>query len=206
MRQIFFDLDGTLHQQDLFGSFIRYLIKKLPVNAALALCLVPPWFIGVCILGRNDRRPMSLLLWALTVGHKETMLKTLEKQFIDDFKDIVTPFPVVQERLAEYLGATDTQIWLVTGSPETLVTGVYQHSFFLPKVKLVGSLIQRRYGGWILARRCLGEEKVRQLEARLDMPLHLFSGYSDSIQDDPVLRFCERRWRVSFDGHLRELE
>ncbi len=24
-RVVFFDLDGTLHQQDMFGSFLRYL-------------------------------------------------------------------------------------------------------------------------------------------------------------------------------------
>ncbi|MFO5458131.1 hypothetical protein ACLBPO_26535, partial [Klebsiella pneumoniae] len=27
---MFFDLDGTLHQQDMFGSFLRYLLRHLP--------------------------------------------------------------------------------------------------------------------------------------------------------------------------------
>ena len=29
-RVVFFDLDGTLHQQDMFGSFLRYLLRHRP--------------------------------------------------------------------------------------------------------------------------------------------------------------------------------
>ncbi|MFU1833609.1 hypothetical protein ACM6O8_28380, partial [Klebsiella pneumoniae] len=32
---MFFDLDGTLHQQDMFGSFLRYLLRHLPLNLLL---------------------------------------------------------------------------------------------------------------------------------------------------------------------------
>ena len=34
-RVVFFDLDGTLHQQDMFGSFLRYLLRHLPLNLLL---------------------------------------------------------------------------------------------------------------------------------------------------------------------------
>ncbi len=37
----FFDLDGTLHQQDMFGSFLRYLLRRQPLNALLVLPLLP---------------------------------------------------------------------------------------------------------------------------------------------------------------------
>ena len=83
------------------------------------------------------------------------------------------------------------------GSPERLVEQVYQDSAFLPQVQLVGSRIVRRYGGWVLTLRCSGEQKVTQLEQRLGAPLKLYSGYSDSKQDNPLLYFCEHRWRVS---------
>lgn len=36
-----FDLDGTLHQQDMFGSFLRYLLRRQPLNALLVLPLLP---------------------------------------------------------------------------------------------------------------------------------------------------------------------
>ncbi|STL19639.1 HAD hydrolase YfhB [Escherichia coli] len=36
----FFDLDGTLHQQDMFGSFLRYLLRRQPLNALLVSAVV----------------------------------------------------------------------------------------------------------------------------------------------------------------------
>ena len=39
-RQVFFDLDGTLHRQDLFGCFLCFLLWRLPANWPLVgLCL-----------------------------------------------------------------------------------------------------------------------------------------------------------------------
>ena len=97
-------------------------------------------------------------------------------------------------------------MWLITGSPEHLVQQVYHTSPFLPRVRLVGSRIARARGGWVLPLRCLGEEKVSQLEQRLGSPLKLYSGYSDSKQDNPLLFFCEHRFRVSKQGELQQLE
>ena len=39
-RVVFFDLDGTLHQQDMFGTFMRYLLRRQPLNALLVLPLL----------------------------------------------------------------------------------------------------------------------------------------------------------------------
>jgi phosphatidylglycerophosphatase C len=118
----------------------------------------------------------------------------------------VTAFPAVQMRLRHYLEAPDTQVWLITGSPEQLVTQVYHDAEFLPQVCLVGSQMARRYGGWVLPVRCLGRQKVVQLEQRLGAPLQLFSGYSDSKQDDPLLSFCQHRWRINKQGELLPLK
>ncbi|KDV27880.1 hypothetical protein BU56_27850 [Escherichia coli O145:H25 str. 07-3858] len=63
---MFFDLDGTLHQQDMFGSFLRYLLRRQPLNALLVLPLLPIIAIALLIKGRAARWPMSLLLWG---GH-----------------------------------------------------------------------------------------------------------------------------------------
>lgn len=40
-RVVFFDLDGTLHQQDMFGSFLRYLLRHLPLNLLLVVPMGP---------------------------------------------------------------------------------------------------------------------------------------------------------------------
>ncbi len=205
-RVVFFDLDGTLHQEDMFGSFLRFLLRRLPLNLLLVIPLLLPIGLALLLLGRAARWPMSLLLWAITFGRSEATLKALERQFIEAFRQKVTAFPVVQMRLRQYLEEHDAEVWLITGSPERLVEQVYRDSAFLPQVRLIGSRITRRCGGWVLTLRCLGEQKVVQLEQRLGAPLKLYSGYSDSKQDNPLLFFCEHRWRVSKQGELQQLE
>lgn len=205
-RVVFFDLDGTLHQEDMFGSFLRFLLRRLPLNSVLVIPLLPVIILGLALQGRAVRWPMSWLLWAITFGRSEAHLNSLEKQFVSDFRRQVTPFPEVQARLTTYLQDTDAQVWLVTGSPERLVEQVYHDSPFLPGVRLMGSQMTRRYGGWVLTLRCLGREKVIQMERQLGAPLKLYSGYSDSKQDNPLLYFCEHRWRVTPNGSLQQLE
>ncbi|GKW43932.1 phosphatidylglycerophosphatase C [Pectobacterium parvum] len=205
-RIVFFDLDGTLHQQDMFGSFLRFLLRRLPLNLVLVVPLLPIIGLGLLIRGRATRWPMSWLLWAITFGRDEDELVQLEKQFVGAFRHDVIPFPQVQQRLKTYLEDSEAQVWLVTGSPQRLVEQVYHDSPFLPGVRLMGSQITRRYGGWVLTLRCLGHEKVAQMEQRLGAPLKLYSGYSDSKQDNPLLYFCEHRWRVTPEGSLQQLE
>nr|WP_223881681.1 phosphatidylglycerophosphatase C [Affinibrenneria salicis] len=205
-RIVFFDLDGTLHRQDMFGSFLRYLLRHLPLNFILVVPLLPVIGLGLLIQGRAARWPMSWLLWAITWGRGERRLRLLEQRFVARFRQRVTPFPQVQQRLESYLTAPDTQVWLITGSPRHLVEQVYHDAPFLGRVRLIGSQIERRGGGWVVTLRCLGREKVIQLEKQLGAPLRLYSGYSDSKQDNPLLFFCEHRWRVTARGALQQLE
>lgn len=205
-RVVFFDLDGTLHQQDMFGTFMRYVLWRQPLNLLLVVPLLPVVGLGLLINGRAARWPMSLLLWAITAGQSEQRLRQREAAFAAWFRQRVVAFPVVQQRLTEYLDSTDADVWLITGSPQSLVEQVYYDSAFLPKVKLIASQMGRANGGRVLALRCLGHAKVALLEDQIGTPLQLFSGYSDSKQDNPLLFFCEHRWRVSKQGELQQLE
>ena len=157
-RVVFFDLDGTLHQQDMFGTFMRYLLRRQPLNALLVLPLLPVIGIALLVKGRAARWPMSLLLWGCTFGHSEARLKQLEQDFAHWFRGHVAAFPVVQARLTSYLDANDADIWLITGSPQTLVEQVYFDTPWLPRVNLIATQISRAYGGWVLTMRCLGHE------------------------------------------------
>ncbi len=138
-RVVFFDLDGTLHQQDMFGSFLRYLLRRQPLNALLVLPLLPIIAIALLIKGRAARWPMSLLLWGCTFGHNEARLQALQADFVRWFRDNVTAFPLVQERLTTYLLSSDADIWLITGSPQPLVEAVYFDTPWLPRVNLIAS-------------------------------------------------------------------
>ena len=205
-RVVFFDLDGTLHQQDMFGSFIRYLLRRQPLNALLVLPLLPVIALALLIKGRAARWPMSLLLWGCTFGRSEARLKAHQADFVRWFRSNVTAFPLVQQRLTTYLLSSDADIWLITGSPQSLVEQVYFDTPWLPRVNLIASKMARGYGGGVLTLRCLGHEKVTQLERHIGAPLQLYSGYSDSNQDNPLLSFCQHRWRVTPRGELQQLE
>ena len=205
-RVVFFDLDGTLHQQDMFGSFIRYLLRRQPLNALLVLPLLPVIALALLIQGRAARWPMSLLLWGCTFGRSEARLKAHQADFVRWFRSNVTAFPLVQQRLTTYLLSSDADIWLITGSPQSLVEQVYFDTPWLPRVNLIASKMAHGYGGWVLTLRCLGLEKVTQLERQIGAPLSLYSGYSDSKQDNPLLSFCQHRWRVTPRGELQQLE
>lgn len=205
-RVVFFDLDGTLHRQDMFGTFLRYLLWRQPLNLLLVIPMLPLVGIGLLCGGRAARRPMSLLLWAITFGRREETLLRHEAAFARWFRQRVTAFPVVQQRMSAYLSSDDADVWLITGSPQSLVEQVYYDSLFLPRVRLIASQMRRGFGGRVLALRCLGHEKVVQLEQKIGAPLRLYSGYSDSKQDNPLLFFCQHRWRVTPHGELQQLE
>nr|WP_314422783.1 phosphatidylglycerophosphatase C [uncultured Erwinia sp.] len=205
-RVIFFDLDGTLHQQDMFGTYMRWMLRRQPLNLLLVLPLLPVVAAGLLLRGRAARWPMSLLLWSITFGHSEQRLLQREKEFARWFRQRVKAFPVVQQRLTDYLNSDNADVWLITGSPQPLVEQVYFDSAFLPKVKLIASQMSRARGGRVLALRCLGHEKVAQLEEQIGTPLQLYSGYSDSNQDNPLLFFCQHRFRVTPVGELQQLE
>ena len=205
-RVVFFDLDGTLHRQDMFVSFLCYLLRRQPLNALLVLPLLPVIAIALLIKGRAARWPISLLLWGCTFGHSEARLQALQADFVRWFRSNVTAFPLVQERLTTYLLSSGADIWLITGSPQLLVEAVYFDTTWLPQVNIIASQIERGYGGWVLTIRCVGYEKVAQLERKIGTPLRLYSGYSDSNQDNPLLYFCQHRWRVTSRGELQQLE
>ncbi|SQA96274.1 HAD hydrolase, family IF [Cedecea neteri] len=72
------------------------------------------------IKGSAARQPMSLLLWGITFGRSETRLEQLQSEFVAWFRQKVRAFPVVQQRLTEYLHSPDADVWLITGSPQPL--------------------------------------------------------------------------------------
>ncbi|MXP67248.1 phosphatidylglycerophosphatase C [Pantoea sp. Aalb] len=203
---VFFDLDGTLHKQDMFGNFIFYLLCHHPFNILLIVLLIPVIILGMLIKGYTARWPMSVLLWSITFGYSKKHLNQCEDQFVIWFRKRIKFFPIVQQRLNEYLTRDDVDVWVITGSPQSIVEKVYFDSFFLPRIKLLASQIKLSYGGLILTMRCLGHEKVSQLSAKIGTPLQLYSGYSDSKKDDSLLYFCENRWRVTSKGQLRKIK
>ncbi|PPI86671.1 phosphatidylglycerophosphatase C [Candidatus Pantoea edessiphila] len=205
-RIVFFDLDGTLHKQDIFSSFIFYLILRHPLNILLLIMSLPIVGLGLIITGFTSRWPVSLLLWSITFCRDEKSLLHLEQEFTAKFKSHIKIFPVVQKKLINYLINQNTEVWIITGSPQSLVEQIYRDYSFFKRINLIASKMERKWGGRILKMRCIGYEKVIQLEKRIGIPLKLYSGYSDNKKDDHLLFFCQHRWRVTSSGTLKKLK
>src|SRR5476649_1620655 len=147
----------------MFGTFMRFLLWRMPQNLLLVVPLLPVVGLGMLVQGRATRWPMSLLLWSITFGHREAKLKDLELRFVNWFRQKVVVFPVVQMRLRDYIENHDAEVWLITGSPENLVQQVYNTPFFGPGVPWVGGGGARGKGGGFLPFRCRGGEKGANL-------------------------------------------
>ena len=78
-RVVFFDLDGTLHQQDMFGTFMRYLLRRQPLNALLVLPLLPVIGIALLVKGRAARSAATLTRAIWRNGDRTDFLITAKK-------------------------------------------------------------------------------------------------------------------------------
>lgn len=189
----------------MFGTFMRYLLWRQPLNLLLVVPLLPIVGMGLLIKGRAARWPMSLLLWSITFGHSEATLQRREASFARWFRQRVVAFPVVQQRLTDYLSSNDADVWLITGSPQPLVEQVYYDSAFLPRVKLIASQMERAWGGRILSLRCTGHEKWCSWKSRSVRRCSCTAAIATANRTTRCF-FCQHRWRVTPQGELQQLE
>ncbi len=71
--------------------------------------------------GRAARWPMVCYCGAVLLAVAKRVCEAHQADFVRWFRANVTAFPVVQERLTTYLMSSDADIWLITGSPQSLV-------------------------------------------------------------------------------------
>lgn len=163
-------------------------------------------FVGLVVSGWVVCWLMSFLLWVIIFGCCEVVLKWLEVEFVGWFCYYVMVFLVVYVWFIVYLISIDVDVWLIIGLLQLLVEQVYCDIFWLLWVNLIVSCIVCCWGGWVLILCCLGYEKVVQLEKKIGVLLWLYSGYSDSEQDNLLFGFCQYCWWVIFQGEFQQLE
>lgn len=197
-KNVFFDIDGTLHEGDMFVDYIRFLASRNRLKAVLLL----PWLIPALLLyGFNpDRRwSLNLLLWPLTVLTSAARLKRLDDKFVDRFRRDLRPIDETRGALYRHLHEGDC-VYLVSGSPEHLVSAVYADIVGRKDVHLIGSRMARSAGALLLTERCVCAEKPRMVERLAGRPVSFDVGYTDSEMDFPMLQLCKLKYRVGRDG------
>lgn len=118
MKTLFFDIDGTLHKEDILFDFIVFLYRKHWLKTLLCLPLI---LLGIILwkLGNNSNLGVNMLYFIACFGLSEQRYSHRVAEFAQRFKATYTPFVKVQAKLNH----TD-RIFLISGSPVELIEAV----------------------------------------------------------------------------------
>lgn len=188
----FFDVDGTVIEQDSFRIIIKELIFKRSITrsfVAICLCgvLFVPWLLK--LVGKTQFK--SALLWSATVG-----LGRIEsiRQLRRVIQTKVDPlwFSEMGPEL-EMLRTSGHNICYVSASGEPWLRPLLQARD--PERKLIiGSKLTFFCGGLTLkGPNCIGVEKIKRLKKIIPDQSVWAVAYSDHRADIPLFLACSRR-------------
>ena len=177
-----FDLDGTLLAGDstaawvlmlLFSSWLRCSVAAI----ALPVCLFLIWFPA------SRRVGASVLLWIVTVGYDQNALLESIEAFVKRFEQGGRGIHWRNDGLRamdRHLAAGD-RVLVVTAAPVWLAKRLLGS-----RSRVLGSTLERCWGGWIIGHHCHGNEKCRMLEQNGYGTAWDYA-YTDSYDDAPLL-------------------
>ncbi|OOH89355.1 hypothetical protein BMT54_06700 [Pasteurellaceae bacterium 15-036681] len=197
-QNIFFDLDGTLHKEDIFFSFILFLAKKRIFNTLILFPLLLQAVVLHLIFAKG-KIGINLALFCLTLGTNQTKQKQFFTEFTQQFK--LTPFPKVMAELQQHL-SQQKQIFLISGSPEPLIKPLYSELLTHRGVKLIGSQITHKSYAMRLSEHCYAENKVKMLDRFFPKTNGFEIGYSDSLSDKPIFERCRKVVLIDKNGKI----
>jgi phosphatidylglycerophosphatase C len=144
----------------------------------------------------------SLYLWIATYSLKEEELEYSFKNFSKNIKNnsfnSLYWFEQGINEVKDHL-ANRRIVFIATAAPEKLAN-VLLDSINLD-VRIIGTPLQNKLGGWISGIHCRSEEKVRRLN-KLDIKQPWFATYSDDIEDDlPILISAKLPYLINGDNN-----
>lgn len=186
-----FDFDGTLVRGDCVAGFLRAQFAKRPGRRLAALLLLPL----LPLLGhwRTAWIPASAFSWLLTVGRDDSALAAERAVYVarlgaEPERWLIAP---AVQRLREHL-ARGERVFIVTGAEQGMAEMLWMALVpDLARVEIVGSIMQRRFGGYVGRRHNVGKRKLRSLAERGCRPPFSVA-YSDSSSDLAMLRAARR--------------
>lgn len=145
--------DGTLHQQDMSGTFMRYLLRRQPLTRCWYYPVTCYWHRAA---GESAaaRCRMSLPFWTAAV---------IAKRALSELNRICAPalwrlwfaaFAGKKVRLTSYLDANDADIWRLPVPADAGGEGLSRRRPGLPRVNLIATQIARGYSAGVLTMRC----------------------------------------------------
>lgn len=185
---VFFDVDGTLHQQDLFLSLIQYTLKK---RWLIGLLFLPLLLLGVLayIIFNKHHIGLNIILYALFFGLTPSDINRIIDDFHQQFYPKLILHHKVLDRLYQHLHQGDV-VFLISGSPTHILYKFYPSLINKPNIVLISSTLQPKYHSHLLYQRCYRHQKVIMADAHHQQKLYFRCGYSDSKDDLPIFERC----------------
>lgn len=184
---VVFDLDGTLLSTD---STKVWLIQRLKSNIFrfFTAILIAPITLFLMQFKKSKGIGTSVFLWIATFGLSEQQLNESFKTFALNIKaNRLYNLYWFKKGLCE-LNAHLTQdryVIIATAAPEMLASTLI-NSINLD-IKIVGTPLKKRFGGWIGGAHCRHNEKIKRLKD-IGIQSPWFAAYSDDIEEDyPIL-------------------
>ncbi|MDU6283938.1 MAG: haloacid dehalogenase-like hydrolase [Acinetobacter sp.] len=198
---VVFDLDGTLLSGD---STKAWLTDKLKSNIFrfIAALIVMPIALPIMKFKKYKSNGASLYLWIATYGLNEEKLEYSFKNFSKNIKNnsfnSLYWFEQGINEVKDHL-ANRRIVFIATAAPEKLAN-VLLDSINLD-VRIIGTPLQNKLGGWISGIHCRSEEKVRRLN-KLDIKQPWFATYSNDIENDlPILISAKLPYLINEDNN-----
>lgn len=182
---VIFDFDHTLVRCDSFTWLNVDLLKRSVLRATLFFLLAP--LCALCYLSPKTRLlSLSIPLWLATVGMSEGEFREFIAEHVarryEQTQDLWCLGAIADLHNERARGA---RIWIATGCAQELAERICS-ALGLGEVKIVGSQLQRRWGGYVARAHCIEQNKVDMLMAR-GAGDAWDAAYTDSARDLPLL-------------------
>lgn len=200
MNYVFFDMDGTLHKQDVFFDFIKYSITKRLINIVLFFPFIV-FFTILYLINPKGKYALNGVLFFLFFGVKECELDKMIDSFCNKFLTYHTPFEYVKTILDNHV-ENGNKIILISGTPLEFIKIIYPDYFNSENIIVIASITKYSFFSFFLDERCVFKNKKNMLFEAFNEKILFSNGYSDSLADLPILELCENAYIVDKNGNL----
>lgn len=185
-----FDFDHTLVRCDSFTWLNVDLLRRSVLRAALFFLFAP--LCALCYLSPKTRLvSLSIPLWLATVGMSEGEFREFIARHVTRrygrTRHLWCPGAISELQNERAQGAS---IWIATGCAQELAERICE-ALGLGEVKVVGSELRRKWGGYVAQAHCIEQNKVDMLTAR-GAGDAWDAAYTDSARDLPLLLRARR--------------
>ncbi|HEM6632595.1 TPA: haloacid dehalogenase-like hydrolase [Acinetobacter nosocomialis] len=198
---VVFDLDGTLLSGD---STKAWLTDKLKSNIFrfIAALIVTPIALPLMKFKKYKSKGASLYLWIATYSLNEEELEYSFKNFSKNINETTSGslywFKQGIAEVKDHL-ANGRIVFIATAAPKKLANVLLEPINL--DVRIIGTPLKNKLGGWISGIHCRSEEKVRRLN-KVDIKQPWFATYSDDIDDDlPILMGAQKPYLINSDNN-----